>query len=703
MKIENSTGITPEPIKIRTDDEKNSVIKEAIDRATIGYDYAKDNMDRAEQSLDMIFGEHYSNDEIKEKEAENRIALTFNKLPQFINNVTGSQRATVQSINVSPTGATIGHKEPELKTSSGKSIVLSKVLTDLIRDIEYQSNATSAYKRAFKHALEGGFGWLRVLTAYQDDGFDLDIRIKGIRDRWSVIIDPKASETDKSDMNWAFITEKMSIAEFNKRYPGKSHETVVPDSSTSNQGFWSEEDSVTVAEYFRREPYKKKICLFSNGETHDYEDVKDIMEELEKKSMTKVKERTVTSTKVIWCKISAGDILEEEIEFPTTTIPLVPMLGRELDFRNKSVTKGLIDDAIDAQIALNKMRSSALERIDSSPLAPWIATDKSIEGYEDQWAEANTTRYSTLVYKKGEERPQRDQGSTMPVAELQTAGVLDNDMKDSIGIFNASLGARSNEVSGKAIKARQNEADVGTFEFIDNYQNAIRRVGLLCVEIIPRVYDTERIIRLRGADETTDTITINQVVPNPENKEEDIVINDLNFGKYTVIMSSGATYATKREESADQIMGLMQANPAVAQVGSDLLVKNLDFSESDVLAQRLEKTIPPNLLSKEKQEEIAKNSPPPEAPPPSPEEIKAQSDMQMKQLEMQMKQQEQAFQIEIENIKLQTAELNLRSKEVDAGQKIKEANEIQEEETKENIAKDIADKIKKGSIDGQST
>jgi hypothetical protein len=509
-------------------------------------------------------------------------------------------------------------------------------------------------------------------------------------------------------MNWAFITEKMSIAEFNKRYPGKSHDTVVPDGSVENQGFWSEEDSVTVAEYFRREPYQKTICLFNNGEIYDYEEVKDLLVQLEKKGITKVKERTVTSHKVIWCKISAGDILEEEIEFPTTTIPLVPMIGRELDFRNKSVTKGLIDDAIDAQIALNKMRSSALERIDSSPLAPWVSTDKAIEGYESMWAEANTTRFSTLVYKKGEEKPVRDQGSTMPVAELQTASILSEDMKDSIGIFNASLGARSNEVSGKAIRARQSESDVGTFEFIDNYQNAIRRVGLLCVEIIPRVYDTERIIRLRGVDGSTDTVTINQVVPDPENEEEEIVINDLNFGKYTVIMSSGATYETKREESATQIMSLMQANPAVAEVGSDLLVKNLDFSESDVLAERLEKTIPPHLLSKEKQEELAKDTPKPQ---PSAEQIQAQAeaqktemDMQMKTMELESKERVEASKIELEALKLETAKVNYDTKLLELDGKARdgqEKREKEEEDKKENIAKDIAAKITQGDNNGQ--
>jgi len=381
MKIDKSTGIVKHPVKVREGNTDQDILKEATERAVIGYERQKDNMDRAETNLSYIFGDHYDQEDLNEKEMDNRIALTFNKLPQFINKVTGAQRSSVQSINVSPTGVSIGHEERQITTGKGNQIKLSSVLTDLIRDIEYQSNATSWYKLAFKHALEGGFGYLRVLTKYQDDGFDLDIDIKGIRNRWSVIIDPKAQETDKSDANWAFISESMSLAEFNKRYPGKSHESIAGADKERYNTFWGSEDTVTVSEYFRREPYEKTICLFSNGEIYDYDDVKDLIEELAEKDITKVKERKVKTYKVIWNKISAGDILEKDIEFPTSTIPIVPVIGRELDFRDERKTKGLIDDAIDAQIALNKMRSSALERIDSSPLAPWIATDKAIQGY----------------------------------------------------------------------------------------------------------------------------------------------------------------------------------------------------------------------------------------------------------------------------------------------------------------------------------
>ena len=694
--IDKSVGITPKPIKVREGNTPQSILKEANDRALEGWEYWRDNHDRAEEDVAYIFGEQYTENEINEREEENRLSMVFNKLPQFVNKVVGQQMSSVQTINISPTGASVGAAEPKMSTTGGKELSLSDILTGVVRDIEYQSNARQQYKKAFKHGVESGFGWLRVLTKYQDDGFELDIDIKNIRDRWSVIIDPKAKENDLSDMNWCFIRETMHLTEFNKRYPGKSHEAIAGDTNIEYSSFWGAEEQVTVSEYFRREPYKKKIVLLSTGEVFDKDQVDPVLQELSDMDIHVVKTREVTTHKVVWCKISQGDILEDDLEFPTSTVPVVPVLGRVTDTRNKMLLKGLTTDAIDAQIALNKMKSSALERIDSSPLSPFIATDKAIEGYESQWAEANTTKFSTLVYRKGEERPMREAGATMPVAELQTAMTMEEDMKSSIGIFNAQLGQTSNEISGKAIKARQSEADVGTYEFIDNYENAIRRVGLLVVEMIPRIYDTERIVRIRGEDDTNDTIEINKVIKG-ENGEE-VVINSLDFGKHTVVVSSGASYETKQDENAQQILDLMKVNPQVAQVGADLLVKNLDFSQSDVLGSRLEKMIPLNLLSKEKQEERQKEQ---GEPAPSPEQIQAQAEQEKLKIETDLKKLELESKVELEKIKLEVANVNLEAKRIEAGMKIEDKVQGRqdkahegEEKRRNDIASGVIDQIK---------
>ena len=271
------------------------------------------------------------------------------------------------------------------------------------------------------------------------------------------------------------------------------------------------------------------------------------------------------------------------------------------------------------------------------------------------WAAANTTKFATLVYKKGEERPQRDMGATMPTAELQMASAFDEDMKGSIGMFNASIGQASNAVSGKGIKAQQAESDVGTYEFLDNYKMAIRRIGLLTAELVPKVHDTERIVRLRNIDGTTDTLEVNKEVRNDESGEME-VINDLNYGKFSVIITSGVSYDTKREENADKILQLMQVNPQVAQVGADLLVKNLDFEDAGALADRLLKMVPVNLLSPEKREEVEKDQPEQQ---PSPEQMTAQSEMESKQIELQMKQDDNAARVEVEKTRLLIAQTNL--------------------------------------------
>ena len=170
MKIKDSVGIIKKSINTRDGNDKVAILREAVDRALVGYDYHRDNMERAEKNLLYIAGEQYTQEELHEKELDNRIAMTFNKLPQFINKVTGSQRSTVQTIKITPTGRSIGKEEPKMETGQGKEVPLSDILTDVVREIEYASNAKSHYKTAFKHALEGGFGWLRVLTEYQEDG-----------------------------------------------------------------------------------------------------------------------------------------------------------------------------------------------------------------------------------------------------------------------------------------------------------------------------------------------------------------------------------------------------------------------------------------------------------------------------------------------------------------------------------------------------
>lgn len=704
-----------EPVVAEEDTtEKYKFLLEAQEKSVQAYEYWKENYDLADEDVNFIYGNQYDTDELADLQEDDRMALTFNKLPQFVNNIIGAQRSVTQTIKVTPTGRSLGIEEPQFKTQKENTVKLSQVLADLIRDIEYQSKATQWYQTVFKHAVEGGFGFLRVFTKYQDDGFDQDIVIRGVRDRWSVLIDPSAKNPDRSDMNYAFIFQEMSRDEFKARYGNKSYETLAGTNTEST--LWLQDDKVIVAEYFRRIPVKRTLLLMSSGETHYLDEVKDVIDELEKQGITVIKQRKVIAHKVMWSKISAGDILEPEQEIPCSTIPIVPMFGRETDMKDKIRIKGLITDSKDAQKAFNRMRSASLERIDMSPLSPWITTDKAIEGYESMWATANSTKWAALTYRAGQQAPFREQSASMPVAELQMGSAMDVDIKDAVGMQNASLGQVSNETSGKAILARQSTANTANFEFVDNYNRALERVGLILTEMIPKVYDTQRIVRLRGVDGSTDAVIINQTIKDTQTGK-DVVVHNLNFGKHTVIIETGADYKTKREETAEQILNLMKVSPQIAQVGADILAKNLNFPESNVLAERLEKTIPPHLLSKEQQEEIQKDAPQHQL---SPEQVQAQKEMEQKQMEAQAEQQKQQleieskkmeyeFKLEIEKIKLETAQINLQAKQAELHQKglSDEANSdnvesdtqrldgISEDE-KDAIAQQISEKMSAG-------
>lgn len=689
------TSIKDKPIQVRNGNLEADILMEARERVEIANLNWKETFNSAEDDELFISGIQWDAESIQSRNEENRVSLVVNQLQQYVSRVAGAQKKQVQEIKISPTSSGKGKKEGTIQTVGGNDIAVSKVMEGLVRNIQSVSNAPAQYKTAFRHSL-GGIGWLRVLTEYSDlDSFDLDIKIEAVPNRWSVLMDPYAKEADYSDANYCFVSEKMQKEEFHKRYPDASVGDLDVENNSNNL-WWGDSKTITVTEYFRREPAKRTLQLLSSRETVYADEIKDVIDELAAEGITVVRERTIDTYAVIWCKITANSILEKDRRFATSTIPIVPVPGREVNIRGKKTYQGLITHAKDPQRMLNYWQSAATERISLAPKAPYVAEAGAIKGYEMVWRTANIKNYSVLPYNKGFARPQREAPPAMPIAEMNMASQMQASIQSTVGIYDASIGKASNETSGRAILARQSEADTGTFEFVDNLANAMRRIGILLVELIPKVYDTERILRIKAPDGTGDFVEINKTIVDKQSGKE-VVINDLAMGKYDVTITTGASYATKRIETADSMLQFMQAVPQASQVAADLVAENMDFSNSDAIAERLKKMLPPNLLSVEEQEELAKNTPQPEAPPPSPEQIKAQADMQEKQLDMQMKQQEQEFQIQMEQIKLQTAQLNLKTKEVESGLK----TQANVDKSKDDVAKEIADRIKnKGNKDG---
>ena len=281
----------------------------------------------------------------------------------------------------------------------------------------------------------------------------------------------------------------------------------------------------------------------------------------------------------------------------------------------------------------NYWDSAATEAVALAPKAPFSGTPEQIEGFEDEWENANTSNLSFLPFNPqtpGDRGPQRQQPAIVPSAEISMSMQSSDKIKSTMGMFDASVGAQGNETSGRAIIARQREGDTGSFRFIDNLSKAIRRVGRLLVELIPTIYDTERVVRLKFPDDTEDFVKLNEQIFDDESGEW-ITISDLSIGKYDVVVTTGPAYSTQRMEAADAMMQFAAAVPQAGAVMADLIALNMDWPGADTIADRLKKIVPPNVLTNKEREAMAEDMPEQEEPTP-------EQQIQMKEAEAKSKQ-----------------------------------------------------------------
>jgi hypothetical protein len=538
---------------------------------------------------DMRFenGEQWDKKSLQDRSG--RPSLVINKVSGLCKQIIGDVRQNKPGINVRP-------------VDDGADPKTAQVLTGLIRNIENVSDAETCYDTAFDGSIRGGLGFWRVITDYSnDDTFDQDILIKRIVNPFTVLFDPAAEEITFEDARFCFIVSDMPKDEFEKQYPDE-YQVMIDDAqfgaqdSRGSMAGWLTENTVKIAEYWYKKRASKTLCLLPDGRTICKEDLTPEDQELIKPAV--IKERKVEHDEIWWCLTNGHSILEGPVKWPGKFIPVVPCCGEEIWINNTRELRSVIKWAKDPQRLYNWSRSNTCETLALAPKQPFLVTQEQIEGHENQWKEHYRKPMPYLLYNNdGKGPPQRQMGAIPDTGNLQESMQASDDIKAVTGIYDASLGARSNETSGVAIIARQREGDNSTFTFVDNLNKAIAHTGRILVDLIPRIYDTERVVRLLNPDGSEGWAKINQDMPNGGKAL------DVSLGKYDVVLESGPGYLTKRIEAANAMAQLLQYIPMAAPVIAPRLAKNLDWPESQEIAEELKQVFAP---------------PPP--PPPNPED-----------------------------------------------------------------------------------
>jgi hypothetical protein len=503
---------------------------------------------------------------------------------------------------------------------------LADLMQGLCRNIESTSNAETAYDIATEQAVPGGMGAWRICTDYlNDDDLEQDIRIKPIRDFASVKFDPAAVEIDRRDGRFAFVEELIPRSQFEADYPKAKLADF--DNDRACQQDWAEKDQVRVAEYWYKKPVERELWALSSGATVFADEAGVSEEELQLAGLQIVNRRTVKSHKVCMRLTNGHEWLTDEYEFPSKFIPLVPVWGNIYSVDGTDYWCGMVRYNKDQQRLHNVHRTATIEAVAKAPKAPFILKAKWIKGFENFWKKANAEDYPYLpLADDADGVPQRANQAEVPVALIQLAGMDNDDMKAGTGQYDASLGNRSNETSGLAINARKQQGATATFNYPDNLAKAIQFTYEIMGDMIPRVYDTPRVVRILGEDGGSKWKQLYQEVQDPETGQTH-VLNDIGKGKYDYTVTVGPSYATQRMEASEaftQLLGqLGQAAPQIAPLMAYGALSNMDVPGMEEFAGGIRKMLVGQGLLAPKE-----GDQPPPPPQPNPKDV---ADAQNKQ------------------------------------------------------------------------
>ena len=537
-----------------------------------------ENRENSLEDLKFVYniGEGQWPEEIRdEREAAKRPALTSNKLRKFVAQVANQERDQRLAGDVRP-------------VDDAADVETAKILAGMIRQIEYTSDAEVVYTDGGEKALAGGFGYWRILAEETPDSFDQEVFIRPIPNQFSVYLDPRRK--------YGFIRVGMPKEEFEEMFPGR----IISDFESQSQGeeweLWYLDEIVFIAEYFYKETYMKTIAQCQNILTGDIEihELTDKVtpELLAEKGLEILRTKESKAERVKWMKLSGAEILEEN-DWAGKEIPIIEVKGDEVNIAGRFYKRSLIRDAKDPQRMYNFWLTHMTETVALAPKAPYLVTPQQIKGHKSTWDRANRDNLPYLPYNpdtRTKAAPRREPPPTIPTGSAQMLQIAGNDVHDNLGKYEASFGEASNERTGVAIRQRANRSDFATYHFPDNFRRAILETARQLIDIIPKIYDTQRMVRIIGDEDKEEVVEINKTVIDIPSGEK-VITNDLSKGKYDVVAST-KIWSTRRQEAADQMAAVMQAAPNIAPLIADLVFKYNDWPGAQEIQERLEKYLP---------------------------------------------------------------------------------------------------------------
>lgn len=547
------------------------IVEVALERAKKSFDYWSTIYEKANDDLYFLSDEPYAQWDARDYESRRKSGkpvLTIDQLSQFVNQVSNDVRMNTPSIDIIP--------------ADGADPEVAEIVEGKIREIQTRSGADDAYDNAVNFAIKSSIGYIRVDHDYVDNkSFDQELMIDRVINPSSILFDEDSIEPDGSDAVYAFVLETVPIKKFKEDYPDLEPSTFKVDGREDDDGY------MTIAEYFYIDEEDVYLYINKFGEV-----VEDNKKPKDFQRLRKTKKRIVRR-----CKLTGRDELEKTI-FPGEYIPIVPVYGEEAWRNGKRHLYSLIRRSKDAQRMYNYWASLETELLMKAPKAPITAVEGTTEDYAADWI--NPDKAAVLRYKQKDSSgmpaapPVFNPPVQIPMGIVNARQSTIQDIRSTMGLYDSFLGQQDNAISGVAINGRQREGDRAVFHFADNLVRSITQVGRILVSAMPSVYDTPRVVQIIGKEDENEFVGINGAFVEGQDK-----VYDLTQGKYSVTVTTGAAYATMRQEAAEFYERIITSQPQLMDVMGDLLFKYSDFPGAQALSERMKKIVRPEFLDDE--------------------------------------------------------------------------------------------------------
>jgi Phage P22-like portal protein len=610
-----------------SDDE--AIIAEAKERIAYWQERTGDMLATMKEHLEFsnpIDPKQWPTDVVMSRKEQGRPMLTMDRSNQFINQVLNDARQNKPSPKFLPADGLANPK-------------IAEIIESHVRHIDYVSEAHSVFMTAHEYQVRAGLGYVRLIVKQKDATTNKQqVEWRRVQDLESCGLDPDYMEPDGSDAGWGFVYSDIPTRKFNRLYP-----KCEPTDFEAKDG-WISKKTVRVCEYYRLVPVNgKNICesFLLTGEK-------------------------IISRSVFPCssKVDAH-------------IPIIPLHGNEIWIEGERQLGGVVARIIGPQRAYNYERSAYVEKLALAPKAPFVGPHAAFEGLTDQWGAANTTNAAYLPYnhldKNGQPipAPSRQQPAQMESAWANAAQQSLGDISAGFGMFEANLGAPSNETSGKAIIARQHEGDTATFNFIDNLRHSIEHAYKIVLNSFAVTMDIKQIVRLLSEDNKSSFVTVD-----PEQEEaymeglgadgKKVISINPNIGEYDLIVTTAPGYATRQQETVAALTEMTNGNPQMFSLIGDVIIKAMNLPDGDKVVNRLKLMLPPQIQEAEKETEGQDP-----AVSQAVAQVQGQAQEQIQGMQQQMQEMEQAMQamdaeIQKKALELQNKDFQLQKTVIDA-------------------------------------